>query len=216
MRRRRLAIRTFFSRCDGDTQGSRHRGQAREDQETQLPVRRCLPSLLVPICPPKSRVTRTRPCRCGAVAASSQPSSTMWPKPSRRQAKPLPVHQNGATPQPRLKRGVAEDHIASVRDPEMRHGHKPALAMEPESQLVAAVEVLLGYSPDREWPWPWLSRANATPGWRSKRPSQAAPMATGLPVSSKKTPGVSWSPKWPVMATGISSPKRPSPSTWKR
>lgn len=69
----------------------------------------------------------------------------------------LERHDQG---QPRLKRGVAEDRIVSVHDPEMRHGHKSAskrfeghklaLAVEPESQLVTAVEVLPGNAPDRE------------------------------------------------------------------
>ncbi len=61
---------------------------------------------------------------------------------------------------PELKRGVAKDRIVSVHDPEMRHGrkssskrfdgHKLAIAVEPESQLITAVEVLPGNAPDRE------------------------------------------------------------------
>jgi hypothetical protein len=61
---------------------------------------------------------------------------------------------------PDLKRGVAKDRIVSVHDPDMRHGrkssskrfdgHKLALAVETESQLITAVEVLPGNAPDRE------------------------------------------------------------------
>jgi hypothetical protein len=61
---------------------------------------------------------------------------------------------------PQLKQGVAKDRIVSVQDPEMRHGrkssakrfdgHKLAIAVEPESQLITAVEVLPGNAPDRE------------------------------------------------------------------
>ena len=61
---------------------------------------------------------------------------------------------------PGLKRGVAKDRIVSVHDPDMRHGrkssskrfdgHKLAIAVEPESQLITAVEVLPGNAPDRE------------------------------------------------------------------
>jgi hypothetical protein len=61
---------------------------------------------------------------------------------------------------PKLKHGVAKDRIVSVHDPEMRHGrkssskrfdgHKLAIAVEAESQLITAVEVLPGNAPDRE------------------------------------------------------------------
>jgi len=61
---------------------------------------------------------------------------------------------------PRLKQGVAPDRIVSVHDPEMRHGHKSAsrrfeghklaIAVEPESQLITAVEVLPGNAPDSQ------------------------------------------------------------------
>ncbi len=67
-------------------------------------------------------------------------------------------HQEGGEPE--LKRGVAKDRIVSVHDPEMRRGrkssskrfdgHKLAIAVEPESQLITAVEVLPGNAPDRE------------------------------------------------------------------
>jgi hypothetical protein len=61
---------------------------------------------------------------------------------------------------PELKRGVAKDRIVSVHDPDMTHGrkssskrfdgHKLAIAVEAESQLITAVEVLPGNAPDRE------------------------------------------------------------------
>ena len=57
-----------------------------------------------------------------------------------------------------LKRGVARDRIVSVHDPEMRHGrkssskrfdgHKAAIAVDAESQLITAVEVLAGNEAD--------------------------------------------------------------------
>ncbi len=59
-----------------------------------------------------------------------------------------------------LKEGVARDRIVSVHDPEMRHGrkskskrfdgHKAAIAVDAESQLITAVEVLAGNAPDSE------------------------------------------------------------------
>jgi transposase len=59
-----------------------------------------------------------------------------------------------------LKEGVARDRIVSVHDPEMRHGrkssskrfdgHKAAIAVDAESQLITAVEVLPGNAADSE------------------------------------------------------------------
>jgi transposase len=60
----------------------------------------------------------------------------------------------------RLREGVARDRVVSVHDPEMRHGrksrskrfdgHKAAIAVDAESQLITAVEVLAGNAADNE------------------------------------------------------------------
>ncbi len=57
-----------------------------------------------------------------------------------------------------LKEGVSRDRIVSVHDPEMRHGHKSsrnrfnghkaAVAVDTDSQLITAVDVLPGNAPD--------------------------------------------------------------------
>lgn len=57
-----------------------------------------------------------------------------------------------------IKEGVAKDRIVSVHDVEMRHGrksrakrfdgHKAAIAVDAESQLITAVDVLPGNAPD--------------------------------------------------------------------
>ena len=59
-----------------------------------------------------------------------------------------------------IKDGVSRDRVVSVHDPEMRHGrkskskrfdgHKGAVAVDPESQLITAVDVLAGNAPDNE------------------------------------------------------------------
>jgi len=59
-----------------------------------------------------------------------------------------------------IKEGVSRDRMVSVHDPEMRHGHKSkskrfdghkmALAVDTESQLITAVAVLPGNAPDSE------------------------------------------------------------------
>jgi len=56
--------------------------------------------------------------------------------------------------EPHIKQGVAKDRIPSVHDPEMRHGrksstgrfngHKGAVAVDTESQLITAVDVIPG------------------------------------------------------------------------
>jgi transposase len=61
---------------------------------------------------------------------------------------------DGAT----IKEGVSRDRIVSVHDPEMRHGHKSsrtrfeghkaAVAVDTDSQLITAVDVLPGNAPD--------------------------------------------------------------------
>jgi hypothetical protein len=60
--------------------------------------------------------------------------------------------------EPRLKDGVSRDRIVSVHDPEMRHGrkssakrfdgHKVAIAVDADSQLITAVDVIAGNAPD--------------------------------------------------------------------
>src|ERR1019366_7247739 len=59
-----------------------------------------------------------------------------------------------------IKSGTEKDRVVSVSDPEMRHGHKSAskrfnghkaaLAVDLESQLIGAVEVLAGNAGDQE------------------------------------------------------------------
>ena len=59
-----------------------------------------------------------------------------------------------------LKQGVSPDRVISVHDPEMRHGrksaskrfdgHKGAIAVDPESQLITAADVLAGNIQDHE------------------------------------------------------------------
>ena len=66
----------------------------------------------------------------------------------------------GAGGEPELKQGVAEDRMPSATDPEMRHGrksksnrfdgHKATVAVDVETGLVTAVDVIAGNAPDNE------------------------------------------------------------------
>ncbi len=90
---------------------------------------------------------------------------------------------------PELKQGVAKDRIVSVHDPEMRHGrkssskrfdgHKLAIAVEPESQLITAVEVLPGNAPDREQALELVEESEQNTGMRWTRPLATVPMGMG-------------------------------------
>ena len=71
----------------------------------------------------------------------------------------------------RLNQGVSSDRIVSVHDPEMRHGrksasrrfdgHKAAIAVDPESRLITAADVLAGNAPDRERALELMEQAEA-------------------------------------------------------
>jgi Transposase DDE domain/Transposase domain (DUF772) len=74
----------------------------------------------------------------------------------------------------RLKQGVSPDRMVSVHDPEMRHGrksekrrfdgHKAHLAVDPESQLITAADVLAGNAPDHERALELVEQAEANAG----------------------------------------------------
>ena len=73
-----------------------------------------------------------------------------------------------------LKDGVAKDRMVSVHDPEMRHGHKSsrrrfdghkaAIVVDTDTQLITAVEVLPGNAPDNLGALELVERSEATTG----------------------------------------------------
>jgi len=75
---------------------------------------------------------------------------------------------------PALKQGVAPDRLVSVHDPEQRHGrksrskrfngHKLALAVDTESQLITAVEVIPGNAPDAQGALALVEQTEAATG----------------------------------------------------
>ena len=96
-----------------------------------------------------------------------------------------------------LKDGVSRDRMMPVHDPEMRHGrkssskrfdgHKAAIVVDTDTQLITAVEVLPGNAPDNLGALELVEQSEPTPVWR-------------------------WMSRWatPLMATAI--PGRPSPT----
>ena len=75
---------------------------------------------------------------------------------------------------PALQRGVAKDRLVSVHDPEMRHGrksarkrfdgHKAAVAVDTDEQLITAVAVLPGNAQDAERALELVEQSEATTG----------------------------------------------------
>jgi len=75
---------------------------------------------------------------------------------------------------PALPEGVAKDRLVSVHDPEMRHGrksaskrfdgHKAAVAVDADEQLITAVTVLPGNAQDRERALDLVAESEATTG----------------------------------------------------
>jgi hypothetical protein len=73
-----------------------------------------------------------------------------------------------------LRNGVSPDRVVSVHDPEMRHGrksatrrfdgHKAALAVDPDSQLITAAAVLPGNAQDHEQALELVEQTEANAG----------------------------------------------------
>ena len=101
-----------------------------------------------------------------------------------------------------LKDGVSKDRMMSVHDPEMRHGHKSsskrfdghkaAIVVDTDSQLITAVAVLPGNAPDNLGRWNWWNRARPTPVYRCRRPWATPPMGTELPGRPSPMRAASW------------------------
>ena len=72
-----------------------------------------------------------------------------------------------------LKDGVSRDRMMSAHDPQMRHGHKSsskrfdghkaAIVVDTDTQLITAVAVVPGNAPDNRGRWNWWRRAKPTP-----------------------------------------------------
>src|SRR3954467_13860624 len=96
-------------------------------------------------------MSRRAPCSSGVWR---------WPNAAELLARILAQDIEGDDHGPRLKHGVAPDRLISVHDPEMRHGrkssshrfngHKAQVAVDTDTQLITAVDVLAGNAPDAE------------------------------------------------------------------
>ncbi len=90
-----------------------------------------------------------------------------------------------------LKDGVSKDRMVSMHDPEMRHGHessrrrfdghKAAIVVGTDTQLITAVEVLPGNTPDNLVALELVEESEANTGGRCRRPWATLPMGTAIP-----------------------------------
>ena len=127
-----------------------------------------------------------------------------------------------------VKDGVSKDRMPSVHDPELRHGHKSsrrrfnghkaAIVVDTDSQLITAVDVLPGNAPDNlgalelvEW-----SRAKRVPARWWRKPWATPPMGTAGPARPSPTRDAGWWPKCRAGPTGNTFPRMTFTLTWPR
>ena len=122
--------------------------------------------------------------------------------------------------------GVSKDRMLSVHDPELRHGHqssrrrfdghKAAIVVDSDSQLITAVDVLPGNAPDNLGHWSWWSRAKRVPArWWSK-PWATPPMGTAGSARPSPRRDAGWWPKRRAGPTGNTFPRMTFTLTWLR
>jgi hypothetical protein len=100
-------------------------------------------------------------------------------------------------------------------------GHKAQVAVDPESQLITAAEVMAGNAPDHERALQMVEQVEANVSVTVEEAVGDCAYGDGdtrriLPDGSSPRPGGNWWPRWPQGAEGPSSPKRTSGSIWRR
>ena len=89
-----------------------------------------------------------------------------------------------------LKDGVSKDRMLSVHDPEMRHGHKSsrrrfnghkaAIVVDTDSQLITAMDLLPGNAPNNRMTFTLTWPRAVTPVRRGRLPTQSCRWESGL------------------------------------
>ena len=101
-----------------------------------------------------------------------------------------------------LKDGVSRDRMMSVHDPEMRHGHKSsskrfdghkaAIVVDTDTQLITAVEVLPGNAPDNLGALELVEQSEANTGVPVEEAMGDAAYETELPGRPSPMRTASW------------------------
>jgi hypothetical protein len=122
-----------------------------------------------------------------------------------------------------MKQGTAPDRIPSVSDPEQRHGHKRftghrvAVVVDRESQLILDCALLLGNAGDAQWVLEAIERVEETTGRRWSKWLGTEPTAAEPPGRPSRMQCESWSSERPGRADReVTSPRVPFGWTWRR
>ena len=125
-----------------------------------------------------------------------------------------------------LKDGVSKDRMVSVHDPQMRHGHKSkrkrfdghkaAVVVDTDTQLITAVDVLPGNAPDNLGALELVEQSEASADAPVVETMGDTAYGDGGTRQVLPTPGASWWPECRDDPTGSVSPRKTSSSTWWR
>ena len=136
------------------------------------------------------------------------------------------AHADAADDGVSIRDGVSKDRMLSVHDPELRHGHKSsrrrfnghkaAIVVDTDSQLITAVDVLPGNAPDNLGALELVEPAKRVPARWWRKPWATPPMGTAGPARPSPTRDAGWWPKCRAGPTGNTSPRMTFTLTWRR
>ena len=125
-----------------------------------------------------------------------------------------------------LRGGVSKDRMMSVHDPEMRHGHKSsrrrfdghkaAIVVDTDTQLITAVEVLPGNAPDNSGALELVEQSEDNTGVPVQEAMGDAAYGDGGTRQAFADAGRTLIARVPVAPTGSAFPRMTLSSTWRR
>ena len=125
-----------------------------------------------------------------------------------------------------MRDGVSRDRILSVHDPEMRHGHKSssrrfdghkaAVVVDTDSQLITAVDVLPGNAADNLGALELVEASEASAGIPVEEAMGDAAYGGGKLARPSPTRDAGWGPRRQGVPTGLIFPRTTSVLTWSR
>lgn len=124
-----------------------------------------------------------------------------------------------------IKEGVVPDRVVSVHDSQMRHGdqskskrfdgHKLAVAVDGESQLIKAVEVLAGNGPDSDQALELVGQTEENTQLEVEETIGDCAYGDGVTRRALQRRDASSSFGCPDVGVGSTSPRKTSLSTWR-
>ena len=137
------------------------------------------------------------------------------------------AHADAADDGVSIRDGVSKDRMLSVHDPELRHGHKSsrrrfnghkaAIVVDTDSQLITAVDVLPGNAPDNLGALELVEQSEAsTDSVVEEAMGDAAYGDGGTRQAFADAGDAGWWPKCRAGPTGNTSPRMTFTLTWRR